>query len=60
MADAIFMALALLVSEKQDYMQKLDRNLPSLCTVKIGQDSMLMVGLTLTLQDVCRTQVSWL
>ena len=27
---------------------------------KVGQVSKLNVGLTLTLQDVCMTQVSWL
>ena len=34
--------------------------MPSQWTIKVGQDSMPMVGLTFTLWDVCLTHVSWL
>ena len=57
MHDPSFMALALIVSEKMTYTQKLD-----ICqwTVKIRSSLKIEIGLTLTLQDVCMTQVSWL
>ena len=58
MPEQSFMTPALIVSEKQRQMQKLDRHLQSVNRKK-GQDSVLMKALRFTLQAVCMTKVSW-
>ena len=47
------MALALTVPKIHGLIPKLNKKLQS--QLKVGQHSMLMVGLTLTVQDVCMT-----
>ena len=58
MHDTSFMALALIVSEKNDLNAK-TRHL-SMNHKGVGQVSNLNIGLTLSLRDVCMIQVSWL
>ena len=57
MHDPNFLALALIVSEKTDLNAKTRHKSVNR---KKEVDSKFNIGLTLTLQDVCMTQVSWL